>query len=165
MTELDKEYAFSTSSLPHTDFVAVQNMQVTLLNTLIKKDGEYGASWCLRGGVGAFFTVWRKADRLLNQLEKREFNMFDCQDDPTNTESLDETIADFANYLMLVLEKRQAIRNKRTALSQRALESGIDLNGLVLTGSKTTDAYPEVLETQKTAGMEPTNYQFGGPSD
>lgn len=108
---MDKRFAFSVDNIPHTDFNKMQKLQDETLATCRKKDAEYGASWCKRGGVGAFFTVWRKADRLEEQLRMRDFNLFDVSDDPNSTESLDETIRDFANYLYLVLEKRQAIRN------------------------------------------------------
>lgn len=126
--DLDKRYAYSVEGIDHTDFDKMQAIQDHTLQMCRKKDSEYGASWCKRGGVGAFFTVWRKADRLEEQLKKVDFNMFDVSDDPNSTESLDETMRDFANYLYLVLEKRKAIRDRDAAIKRRALESGIDLN-------------------------------------
>lgn len=104
------QFAHDASAIPHTDFDIMQKLQDDTLAMCRKKDAEYGASWCKRGGVGAFFTIWRKADRLEEQLRMRGFNMLDVTDDPNSTESLDETIRDFANYLYLVLEKRKAAR-------------------------------------------------------
>lgn len=125
--EQDKRFAYSVEGIDHTDFDKMQKIQDDTLAMCRKKDGEYGASWCKRGGVGAFFTVWRKADRLEEQLRKVDFNMFDVSDDVNSTESLDETMRDFANYLYLVLEKRKAIRDRDTAIRRRADEAGIDL--------------------------------------
>lgn len=125
--QLDKRYAYSTEDLPHTDFDKMQALQDETLALCRKKDAEYGASWCRRGGVGAFFTVWRKADRLEEQLKKVDFNLFDVSDDPNSTESLDETIRDFANYLYLALEKRKSIRERDAMIKRRAYEAGIDL--------------------------------------
>lgn len=126
--ELDKRYAYSTDGLPHTDFGKMQTLQDETLTLCQKKDSEYGASWCRRGGVGAFFTIWRKADRLEEQLKKVDFNIFDVSDDPNSTESLDETIRDFANYLYLALEKRKAIRERDAMIKRRANEAGVDLS-------------------------------------
>jgi|GEM_PF-6506728 len=125
--QLDKRYAYSTEDLPHTDFDKMQAIQDQTLEMCRKKDAEYGASWCRRGGVGAFFTVWRKADRLEEQLKKVEFNMFDVSDDPNSTESLDETMRDFANYLYLVIEKRKAIRERDAEIIRRSRQAGIDI--------------------------------------
>jgi hypothetical protein len=43
-------------------------------------------------------------------LKSRGYNLFDVTDDPTSTESLDETLIDFWCYLGLVIESRQRIR-------------------------------------------------------
>lgn len=105
-----KHFKYSVADIPHTDFEAMKALQDQVWELCKKKDSEYGASWCKRGGVGAFFTVWRKVDRLEEQLKKADFNMLDITEDADSTESLDETMKDLANYLYLVLEKRQAAR-------------------------------------------------------
>jgi hypothetical protein len=76
-----------------------------------QKDAEYGASWCKRGGIGAWFTTVRKFDRLVTQLLKKDYNIWDVSDDVNSTECLEETIKDAINYLLLILEKRQTIQN------------------------------------------------------
>ena len=101
---------YDVSKIPHTDFDALEDYIFSNIELLRKKDSEYGASWCRRGGVGAFFTVWRKVDRLEEQLKRVQFNILDVNQDPASTESLDETMKDLMLYLALVLEKREAIR-------------------------------------------------------
>ncbi len=43
-----------------------------IVETLIRKDAEYGASWKLRGGTGAYMMMARKWDRLENGLKPAE---------------------------------------------------------------------------------------------
>lgn len=104
------DVATDVEGIPHTDFSRMREIANELIDTCVKKDREYSNSWCRRGGVGAFFTVWRKADRMEAQLKKNGYNIFDVTGDPSATESLDETIKDFVAYLLLVLEKRDAVR-------------------------------------------------------
>jgi hypothetical protein len=80
-----------------------------LVDLAIKKDSEYGASWCKRGGIGAWFTTVRKFDRMRTQLANKEMDIWDVSDKEGTTESLEETILDAINYLLLILEKRHAI--------------------------------------------------------
>lgn len=93
-----------------TNFDQMRRMALDLIDVCEKKDREYGSSWKKRGGVGAFFAVVRKLDRLEEQCRMRGYDMFDCSDDPGSTEELGETIGDAINYLMLVLHTRKQIR-------------------------------------------------------
>lgn len=113
---LSNDGAFDVSFVPHTDFDAVRELIAKGVDLLEKKDGEYGASWCKRGGTGAFFTVWRKIDRLEEQLKKVKYNLLDISVDTDSTESLDETLKDAMLYFALVLEKRAAFRATRQQL-------------------------------------------------
>jgi hypothetical protein len=81
-----------------------------LVNVASQKDKEYGASWCKRGGIGAWFTTVRKFDRIATQLKQLNFNLWDVSYDVAETESLEETLKDGINYLLLVAEKRAAIQ-------------------------------------------------------
>lgn len=108
---------FNDNTIPHTSFDAIQTLFDDLVKLGVKKDSEYGASWCRRKGPGAFFTIWRKIDRLETQCDNRKFDIFNVDDDPTSTESLDETFKDAIFYFALVLEKRQA---KRAAIAKLA---------------------------------------------
>lgn len=74
-----------------------------------QKDSEYGASWCKRGGVGAWFTTVRKFDRIATQLRQLDLNLWNVESDVNETESLEETLKDGINYLLLIEEKRWAI--------------------------------------------------------
>ena len=94
-----------------TNFESLSSIYAGLVELTKKKDAEYGASWCRRGGQGAYFTMIRKFDRLETQMKARGYNILDPRgDDPSSTESLDETIKDAINYLGLILERRMAIR-------------------------------------------------------
>ncbi len=56
---------------------------------LREKNASYGGSWCARGGVGAFFTLARKADRYIEQVRLGS----------TDTE---DTLGDLRRYLILI---------------------------------------------------------------
>lgn len=98
-----------------TDFKAMAELAQQLIAICEKKDREYGSSWKKRGGAGAFFAVVRKWDRLEEQCRMRGYDLFDCSDDPGSTESLEETLGDTINYLLLVLQTRKQIREVKGA--------------------------------------------------
>ena len=81
-----------------------------LVELASSKDREYGASWCKRGGVGAWFTSCRKFDRLITQIENKDWNVWEISDDINTTEALEETLMDGVNYLLLIIEKRRVIQ-------------------------------------------------------
>lgn len=105
------DHRFELVNVPETNFDRMREIFEQGVNLCEMKNREYGASWSRRGGVGAFFTVWRKVDRLEAQLKNADFNFFDLSVDKDSTESLDETIKDLILYLGLVLEKREALFN------------------------------------------------------
>lgn len=107
---LDAEYSRERFSPPVPSNDELKALFSSLSELSRRKDAEYGASWCKRGGIGAWFTTVRKFDRLVTQLRQKEFNIWDVSDDVDSTESLEETIKDGINYLLLILEKRQVIR-------------------------------------------------------
>lgn len=77
------------------------------VETAIEKDRSYGSSWCRRGGIGAWFTIVRKFDRLTGQIEQGI--------KPSDGEEMTDTLIDAVNYCLLVMEKRYAIRNTKAA--------------------------------------------------
>jgi hypothetical protein len=95
-------------SVPMTDEF-VSGVLTGLVNLAKKKDSEYGASWCKRGGIGAWFTTVRKFDRISTQLRPRNDDIYLIMDDDNSTESIDETLLDGINYLLLILERRHAL--------------------------------------------------------
>jgi hypothetical protein len=117
------ELKFDDSKIPHTDFEAIREAMNDLVDLGIRKDREYGASWCRRGGVGAFFTVWRKIDRLDEQAKRRGYDLFNVDEDEDSTESLDETLKDAVFYFALVLEKRKAKRTQINSLKMQRLSA------------------------------------------
>lgn len=76
------------------------------VDTAIQKDKEYGASWCRRGGIGAWFTTVRKFDRIATQLGNVGNDLWELRGDLNSTEALEETLIDAVNYLLLIEEKR-----------------------------------------------------------
>lgn len=110
LDRITEAVATNVGKVPYTSFERMRELANELIDVCEKKDGDYSSSWCRRGGIGAFFAVWRKVDRLEAQMEKAGYNIFDVTSDPTSTESLDETIKDLVAYMLLVLEKREAIR-------------------------------------------------------
>lgn len=76
-----------------------------------QKDAEYGASWCKRGGIGAWFTTVRKFDRISTQLKNMSYDLWHTEFDGDQTESLEETLKDGINYLLLIEEKVMVIGN------------------------------------------------------
>lgn len=94
-----------------TDFKRMLQMAGELIALAEKKDAEYGSAWKRRGGQGAFFQgIARKWDRLETQLRDAGYNIFDVTVEAEVTESLDETMRDLVNYLLLTLETREGIR-------------------------------------------------------
>lgn len=70
---------------------------------LRKKNAEYGESWCRRGGIGAFFMLSRKADRLEAQLKKYGTLEKAIAESKHSTENILDTVGDLRRYLLLVL--------------------------------------------------------------
>lgn len=106
---LDQEYSLLEFTPPIPSKEELRALFSSLSELSRRKDAEYGASWCRRGGIGAWFTTVRKFDRLVTQLRQKGFNIWDVSDDVDSTESLEETIKDGINYLLLILEKRRVI--------------------------------------------------------
>jgi hypothetical protein len=69
---------------------------------VLKKDEEYGASWLKRGGVGAYFVMARKIDRLETQAARHGYDIFSALADLATGESLVDTIRDLRGYLLLI---------------------------------------------------------------
>jgi hypothetical protein len=95
----------------------VKALLSSLVDLAESKDREYGASWCKRGGIGAWFTTVRKFDRLVTQLKQKGYDIWNVSEPVSSTESLEETIKDGINYLMLILEKRKVIATTNGARS------------------------------------------------
>ena len=69
---------------------------------VLKKDDEYGASWKRRGGVGAYFVMIRKVDRLEEQAKRHCYDIFKACHDHSTGESLLDTMRDLRCYLDLI---------------------------------------------------------------
>jgi hypothetical protein len=106
---MDLEYTATQWQAPMPGNELVKALFSSLVSLAQQKDAEYGASWCKRGGIGAWFTTVRKFDRLVTQMKAKNNNIWDVTDDINSTEALEETIKDAINYLLLIKEKRQVI--------------------------------------------------------
>lgn len=67
---------------------------------LEEKDGEYGGSWCKRGGCGAFMMAARKWDRVELQLRKHDGLATALAVDKRQEGILDD-LGDLRRYLLL----------------------------------------------------------------
>ena len=63
---------------------------------------SYGDSWKKRGGTGAFMMLARKWDRLENQTEKFNYDIFEAVHHDPSPEGILDDIGDLRRYLFLV---------------------------------------------------------------
>jgi hypothetical protein len=63
---------------------------------------SYGDSWKKRGGIGAFMMLARKWDRLENQTEKFNYDIFEAIESDPHPEGILDDIGDLRRYLFLV---------------------------------------------------------------
>lgn len=84
----------------------LQPIVAKIVDTLVIKDEEYGASWKKRGGIGAFMMLARKWDRFEHFAEVQEANL-DTYDIFTRaladnrSEGIEADIDDLVGYLLL----------------------------------------------------------------
>ena len=72
--------------------------------TLIRKNAEYGESWCKRGGEQAFAVIWRKVDRIENIAQRQgHYDIFKLWVD--NPGDIRDDIRDLRQYLLLLEER------------------------------------------------------------
>lgn len=77
---------------------------------ILAKNAEYGASWCRRGGIGAFFMLTRKWDRLENTMQHYGSMRRALKNDQRPEGVLDD-LGDLRRYLILVLAWHYAVKN------------------------------------------------------
>lgn len=92
-----------------TDFAAIRRISEEDARVLEIKGATYGNSWKKRGGVGAFMMLARKWDRIENQCEKEDYNIFKAAHQSYDkTDGMLEDIRDLRRYLLLVEEYIQS---------------------------------------------------------
>lgn len=77
--------------------------------TLAEKERSYGGSWIRRGGVGAFFMLSRKWDRLKVLVERSDGNLLQALRTDTREEGGMDDIRDLRCYLHLVESQRRVL--------------------------------------------------------
>lgn len=80
----------------------MKNIAQKDVNTLKRAEESYGDSWKRRGGVGAFMMLARKFDRIENQSEAHNWDIFEAGDVYAGEEGLLDDIRDLRRYLILV---------------------------------------------------------------
>jgi len=70
---------------------------------------SYGDSWKKRGGVGAYMMMVRKLDRILNQVEKYDWNVKNAYDGDTREDGLWDDLRDMRRYMQLIQAEVDAI--------------------------------------------------------
>lgn len=71
-------------------------------DVVIEKDKQYGASWCKRGGTGAYHVFIRKFDRLEEFAKKFDYDIFRAIVVDSRPEGIIDDIRDIRGYLLLV---------------------------------------------------------------
>ena len=71
---------------------------------------SYGDSWKKRGGIGAFMMLARKWDRIENQVNDCNYDIFLALEEDGRQEGLIDDIRDLRRYLLLV-EAQMALQN------------------------------------------------------
>ena len=66
--------------------------------SLIDSEKSYGDSWKRRGGTGAFMMLARKFDRIENQSEAHNWDIFEAGDVYAGEEGLLDDIRDLRRY-------------------------------------------------------------------
>jgi hypothetical protein len=74
-----------------------------------RKDAEYGSSWKERGGAGAFFVWVRKYDRMVIQLKKFHYDVFEAVKADQRKDGLIDDIRDCRRYLLLWEDELQQL--------------------------------------------------------
>lgn len=87
----------SRTYMRHVDAISARDLE-----TLRRKDAEYGGSWLRRGGVGAFMMLARKFDRIEEQSKRVGYDIIAAALAAPEKEGLLDDIADLRVYLMLV---------------------------------------------------------------
>ena len=65
---------------------------------------SYGVSWRKRGGMGAFMMLARKWDRIEQQVESQNYDVFEAYAKDSREEGILDDIQDLRRYLLLVEE-------------------------------------------------------------
>lgn len=91
------EQAESLNYRPHVAKIAADDARV-----VVEKDIQYGASWCRRGGVGAFMVMIRKVDRMEQRVEQMGYDIFRAVHEDDRAEGLIDDIRDLRGYLLLI---------------------------------------------------------------
>jgi hypothetical protein len=93
------------------------------VETLKRKDGEYGGSWLIRGGVGAFMMAARKWDRIETQVKKQHWDIISAAVEDRRPEGILDDLADLRAYTLLIeAEVRRQIDNAET--QESIIETG-----------------------------------------
>lgn len=85
----------------------IEKIVLTDVDALEKAEESYGNSWRQRGGVGAFMMLARKWDRIENQVQAENYDIFSSYQKDTRPEGILDDIQDLRRYLLLVEEHLQ----------------------------------------------------------
>ena len=85
-------------------FLRINNIAQNDVSKLIQAEKSYGISWRKRGGVGAFMMLARKWDRIEQQVESQNYDVFEAYAKDSREEGILDDIQDLRRYLLLVEE-------------------------------------------------------------
>lgn len=84
------------------DFTKMQQIALSDVAELRRKEEEYGQSWKKRGGPGAFMVLARKWDRIENQLQGQGYDILRAGFEDRTGRGVMDDIGDLRRYLLLV---------------------------------------------------------------
>lgn len=101
------------------------------VTTALGLDTQYKGSWRQRGGIGAFFTICRKWDRIEAAAAKHRYNFVDMVVEDDRPEGVMDDIRDLRRYLLLLEAWLHHHKNTPvdTTRNLAAAEEGIKLLG------------------------------------
>lgn len=86
-----------------TDFTEIRAHAERICQLLERKGAAYGNSWCRRGGVGAFFSMVRKWDRIEHISNGCGYDILAAGKDDDG--GIRDDIDDLIGYLLLIRER------------------------------------------------------------
>ena len=85
-------------------FLRINNIAKNDVSKLIQAEKSYGISWRKRGGGAAFMMLARKWDRIEQQVESQNYDVFEAYAKDSREEGILDDIQDLRRYLLLVEE-------------------------------------------------------------
>ncbi len=94
------------------------------VRVLCEKEESYGDSWMKRGGIGAYFVMIRKYDRLDTVMPRFGYDIFKAIESDTREEGILDDVQDLRRYLTLI-EAQIRVRGNIPSKPQTTIASTV----------------------------------------